>query len=87
MVVNGTDEIGISEKYWNGVKDILNIKLDVKKIDVGGIPVHGDIEDFVDDASSRLVLGHTHNPFTPRQLEIGDEVKFGEIDTLIKDKP
>ncbi len=88
MVINKnkTDDCGISENYLKLVRKIFDIKVNVKKIDVGGPAVHGDVEDFANDLSDRLVMGHTHCPFTPRQLEIGDEVKFGEIDVLIDKK-
>ncbi len=56
-------------------------------MDVGGLPVHGDANDFADDTSKRLVMGHTHAPFTPRQLEIGEQVEFGDVDVLIDKKP
>ncbi len=78
---------GISESYYEKIKESFKIKVNVKKIDVGGPVVHGDAEDFVDDNSDRLVMGHTHTSFTSRQLEIGEQVKFGEIDVLIGSKP
>ncbi|MCG8332982.1 MAG: MBL fold metallo-hydrolase [Proteobacteria bacterium] len=81
------DRPGITDEYYDKIKESFEIKVNVKKIDVGGPVVHGDAEDFVDDDSDRLVMGHTHAPFTSRQLEIGDEVAFGEIDVLIDSKP
>ncbi len=74
---------GLSEEYIEKVRQTFQIKVDLKKIDVGGPAVHGDAEDFADDSSNRIVMGHTHTPFTKRQLEIGEEVSFGTIDVLI----
>jgi hemerythrin len=78
---------GLSDEYIEKIRSSFQIKVDVKKIDVGGPTIHGDIEDFADDPSERLVIGHTHAPFTERQLQIGTEVSFGTIDVLIDKNP
>ncbi|MFH2131855.1 MAG: MBL fold metallo-hydrolase, partial [bacterium] len=87
MIVDKKGEIGISRKYYETIKSDFEIVLDLKKIDVGGPAIHGDAEDFAADRTGKLVLGHSHLPFTERQLAIGDEVNFGHVDTLIKKKP
>ncbi|MCP4755958.1 MAG: MBL fold metallo-hydrolase [Proteobacteria bacterium] len=87
MVVNNNEEAGISEEYFQSVKKTFSLKMDLKKIDAGGPAIHGDAEDFRNDKSSRLILGHSHKPFTKRQLEIGVQVSFGEVDVLIEEKP
>ncbi|MBT3226112.1 MAG: MBL fold metallo-hydrolase [Deltaproteobacteria bacterium] len=87
MIVDKKSKIGVSKKYFESVKADLEIVLDLKKVDVGGPTIHGDAEDFVNDKSGKLVLGHTHTPFTERQLAIGNEVTFGHVDTLIQKKP
>lgn len=86
MIQEDTSKPGVTEEYMQMIRDTFNIPVDVKKIDVGGPVVHGDAEDFARDTSGRIVMGHTHTPFTERQLEIGDEVEFGEEEILI-DKP
>ncbi len=87
MAGNSSEKSGISQDYINKIRESFDIVVDVKKIDVGGPTVHGDAEDFANDKSGRIVLGHTHAPFSERQLEIGDEVKFGEVEVLIPTKP
>jgi hemerythrin len=87
MIVPGKTKPGISKEYYQATKKMFSLKMDFKKIDVGGVPIHGDAEDFAKDKSGRIVLGHVHQPFSKRQLQIGDEVKFGEIDVLIDKKP
>lgn len=87
MISNKKNSIGISKKYFDSVKANFEIALDLKKIDVGGPTIHGDAEDFANDKSEKLVLGHTHTPFTKRQLTIGNEVTFGHVDMLIQKKP
>lgn len=58
--------------------------VDVKKIDVGGPPIHGSALDFVDDPSNRIVLSHRSTPYTLHELEIGGESSFGMQDILIR---
>lgn len=84
MTRNNGQTPGVSQSYYNTVKDYFDLKLNLKKIDVGGPIIHGDAEDFAHDKSGRLVLGHVHTSFTKRQLEIGDQVEFGDIDILIE---
>ena len=81
------EKAGVTEDYYEKIRRSFHIPVNVKKIDVGGPVVHGDAEDFAEDRSDRIVMGHTHTAFTRRQLEIGDEVEFGEIDVLITSKP
>ncbi len=78
---------GLTDEYIEKIRQSFQIKVDIKKIDVGGPAVHGDAEDFVDDPSGKLVMGHTHTPFTKRQLEIGEEVDFGTVEVLIDKNP
>ena len=87
MIVSKNSNGGISKKYFEAVKADYGIALDLKKIDVGGPSIHGDAEDFAKDKTGKLVLGHSHLPFTKRQLAIGDEVAFGHVDILIHKKP
>lgn len=54
-----------------------------KKIDIGGGMIHGDIEDFANDESDRIILSHSAVPYTDRQKEIGSGAPFGAVDHLI----
>ncbi len=54
-----------------------------KKIDIGGGMIHGDIEDFAEDESDRIILSHSAVPYTDRQKEIGSGAPFGAVDHLI----
>jgi len=87
MIIPANQNSGINKAYYQATKKLFGIKLDFKKVDVGGPAIHGDAEDFASDKSGRIVLGHVHQPYTKRQLEIGDEVIFGETDVLIDKKP
>lgn len=84
VMVTSEQEDGITREDLEQIRKIFNKKLDLKKIDVGGPSIHGDADDFINDPTSKLVLCHTHTPFTEKQLSIGQEVQFGQTDILIK---
>lgn len=83
MIIQNDGDHGISQKRFDSIVETYGIKLDVKKVDIGGLPIHGDAEDFVDDPSGKLILAHTTDPINERQLQIGHQAIFGEIDVLI----
>jgi len=87
MIVDSPTEIGISKAYFQSIKKMLNIKLDLKKIDIGGPAIHGDVEDFSSDKTTRIILSHTHREYSARELEIGKLVEFGQIEVLIEKRP
>lgn len=87
MIVDSPKEIGISKDYFQSVKKMLNIKLDLKKIDIGGPAIHGDVEDFSTDKTTRIVLSHTHREYSARELKIGNQVEFGQVEVLIEKHP
>jgi hemerythrin len=57
---------------------------DLKKIDIGGGMVHGNVKDFQEDTSGRLLLSHYSRELTPEEKEIGSSTTFGTIDVLMK---
>lgn len=59
--------------------------VDLKKVDIGGGMIHGEVEDFKDDESDKIVLAHRSEPLTNQQKEIGSSAPFGVVDTLIHD--
>ena len=84
LLVDDSKRPGITREYLEYTKKNFQLKLTVKKVDVGGPIIHGDEKDFVEDCSDRLILTHTTQPLTRQQLKVGDQVAFGEMDTLIK---
>ncbi|HOM80620.1 MAG TPA: bacteriohemerythrin [Armatimonadota bacterium] len=62
---------------------LYSIKVDLKKVDVGGGLIHGNARDFRGDASGKLVLSHTSFELTPELKEIGCGSTFGAVDELI----
>jgi hemerythrin len=60
-------------------------RVDLKKIDIGGGMIHGEVEDFKDDKSDKVVLAHRSEPLTDKQKEIGSSAPFGVVDSLVPD--
>ena len=46
--------------------------------------VHGNVKDFQEDTSCRLLLSHYSRELTPEEKEIGSSAPFGTIDVLVK---
>ncbi|MGK5092935.1 cyclic nucleotide-binding domain-containing protein [Deltaproteobacteria bacterium TL4] len=76
-------QIGITPQMYENVKNNYLAPVDIKKIDIGGEMIHGNAEDFSDDASGKIVLSHTSKKLSARQKEIGSETPFGTMDVLI----
>lgn len=83
IVSRGNEGEGISKTFFDQIKKFYAQKLDLKKVDVGGVPIHGSEKDFIDDPSGKLVLSHTSKPLTDAQLAVGLQAAFGEQDILI----
>lgn len=74
---------GVSQAFFDRVKDHYLEEMDVKKIDIGGGLIHGESDDFRDDPSGKIILSHTARALTVDQREIGSGAPFGTSDVLI----
>ena len=77
------DGSGISEEFFEKVQNEYLTTVDVKKIDIGGGLIHGQADDFSEDASEKIILSHSSNKLTNLEKEIGSEAPFGACDILI----
>jgi len=82
-MITDDGEPGLSRALYEQVERDYLAPVDLKKIDIGGGMIHGDVEDFAHDQSKKIVLAHTALPLTDRQREIGSGAPFGTMDTLI----
>ncbi|MGE5504860.1 MAG: bacteriohemerythrin [Actinomycetota bacterium] len=85
MVVEG-DAPGVSQALYDQVVAEYAEPADVKKVDIGGGLIHGNADDFRNDASSRLILAHTALKLTDAQKAIGSGASFGAVDVLVPAK-
>ena len=83
MVTDDASKPGLTRELFDSVRTSYLEPADIKKLDIGGGMIHGDVEDFVADHSSKIVLAHTANPLTNRQKTIGSSASFGLTDVLI----
>lgn len=83
MVTDDDAAHGISQEYFDRVKDQYLTRVDLKKIDIGGGLIHGNALDFREDASKKIVLAHTSHQLTHREKEIGSGASFGSVEVLI----
>ena len=86
MVVDHKYDMGISQQFFNEVKQHYIQCLDLKKIDIGGGMIHGNAKDFIDDTTSKIVLAHTAHDLTHEEKRIGSGSLFGLSDILIPSK-
>jgi hemerythrin len=83
MITEDDTKYGISQEYFDRVKDQYLTTVDLKKIDIGGGLIHGDAVDFKEDGSQKIILSHTSSPLTNQQKEIGSGASFGSVEVLI----
>jgi len=83
MLTTDDAEDGVSQAFYDKVRDDYLSPVDLKKIDIGGGLIHGNADDFKADTSKNIVLAHTSKALTDAQKEIGSDVPFGMVDALI----
>ncbi len=83
MVTEDPAKSGINKELFEAYVSALKRPVDLKKIDVGGGPIHGMAKDFAGDASRRIILSHLSVPLTDAEKEIGSSASFGQDDVLI----
>ena len=84
MVTKDESGPGVSQERLAKIKQDYLLPTDVKKIDIGGLPIHGVALDFKDDPSKRIILAHTDRDYTNEEKEIGSGAAFGTVDVLIE---
>lgn len=85
MITDDDTAPGMSQADFDTVTSNYLTPVDLKKIDIGGGMIHGEVEDFKNDTSKKIVLAHRSEPLTNQQKEIGSSAPFGVVDTLIPD--
>ena len=83
MITSNPEENGITQTFYESVRNNYLERAHLKKIDVGGGLIHGKAEDFKHDPSDKIILSHTAQSFTNEEKEIGSRAPFGMVDVLI----
>ena len=84
MVTDDPELPGLDRKAYEAVRDAYLTPYDLKKIDIGGGLIHGDVKDFRGDTSSRILLAHRAGELAAEEKEIGSSAAFGTIDVLVE---
>lgn len=84
MIAPDDAPAGISEQFFARTASAYGEKANIKKIDIGGGPIHGEATDFRGDASGKLILAHTSRRLTEDERSIGSGAPFGTVDVLIE---
>ncbi|MBF0427433.1 MAG: cyclic nucleotide-binding domain-containing protein [Magnetococcales bacterium] len=74
---------GISQEFFEKIRDSYLTPTNLKKIDIGGGLIHGRAQDYKGDHSEKVIFAHSSEKLTPRQKEIGSSATFGTMDILI----
>jgi hemerythrin len=69
------------DKFLTNIKNEYTKKLDLKKIDVGGGIIHGNVDDFKDDKTDKIIYSHLTN--VDLHNKSSKVRKFGNCDILI----
>ena len=85
MVTEDDSAPGMTKADVEKAKSSYLTPVDLKKIDIGGGMIHGEVEDFKTDQSSKIVLAHRSEALTNKQKEIGSSAPFGVVDSLVAD--
>ena len=83
MVTDDPDAPGISRQWCDQVLEEYLTPADVKKVDVGGGLIHGEVEDFRHDKSQKVILAHFAGTLNAEQRRVGSGASFGAVDVLI----
>ena len=73
----------ISEDFFDKTLQSYLEQSDVKKIDAGGGMIHGEVIDFANDPSEKLILAHSSLPFSEDQLTSACTAEFGTSDLRV----
>ncbi len=85
MLTDDDTAPGMTQATIDLAKENYLTPVDLKKIDIGGGMIHGEVDDFKDDTSSKIVLAHRSEALTNQQKEIGSSAPFGVVDSLVSD--
>ncbi len=83
MVSEDLSVPGISSTWLAQIKKDYLLPADLKKVDVGGGPIHGNASDFANDPSPKVVLSHKSKDLAIWEKGIGSSAHFGMVDVLV----
>jgi hemerythrin len=73
----------MSAEFCKRIQEQYLTPVDLKKVDIGGGMIHGQVKDYRTDQSKKIILAHTAIALTPEEKEVGSEASFATMDVLI----
>lgn len=67
MIEEDPSKPGISKEFYDVTRANYLIPADIKKVDIGGGMIHGQIQDFANDQSTKIILAHRSDPLTLKE--------------------
>jgi|TARA_Y100000031_G_scaffold154366_1_gene201792 hemerythrin len=83
MIEEDDSKPGVTREFYDTTRANYLIPADIKKVDIGGGMIHGQIQDFAEDRSGRIILAHRSDPLTAKEREVGSDASFATMDILI----
>ena len=83
MLTTDGGKTGISREFYDKIRKSMFLPADLKKIDAGKGPIHGNTVDFAEDESKKIIMSHSGESFSLKEKEIGSTAAFGQTDVLI----
>ncbi len=83
MITEDFSKPGISLDYYNQALEDYLAPVNLKKVDAGGGLIHGDIKDFLDDTTEKIIRTHTSSSMSTEEKKISSNAPFGMVDVLI----
>jgi hemerythrin len=83
MVNDDPQASGVTSAFYKAYTSTILQPVDVKKIDAGGGLIHGNAEDFRNDASRAKYFSHKSGPLSASEKRIGTSAPFGSQDVLV----
>ncbi|MBF0416276.1 MAG: bacteriohemerythrin [Magnetococcales bacterium] len=83
MVTDDAAKPGVTQAFFDHIREAYLQPANLKKLDIGGGAIHGMADDFRDDRSDKLLLSHTSQELTLAEKKIGSSAPYGVTDVLI----
>ena len=83
MIRKDSSGPGITKEFFDKVMKDYSTPAQIKKLDCGEGMIHGQIFDFKNDKSEKILISHFSYELSNKHKQIGSDAPFGAVDVLI----
>ncbi len=83
MITEDFSKPGISLDFYNQVREDYLAPVNLKKVDAGGWLIHGNVKDFLEDTTKKIIRTPTSSSMSIEEKKISSSAPFGMVDVLI----